>query len=261
MLAHPATLDGVGTARAALHVAAVHGETTFDRRRRDALGVMQIRAQHPSCGVDHSDGVVFAERADRGVRAQLDRPEHLAPVDVADATHHALIEQHLGDAGARIGIREQQVDDLAEVGVGFAEIWPQAAHAGMSAPIGPAIGLDRRRVEAHRHPVVDLDRGSHLRVRTPPVVATPVEVPRPRHPHVGVEDEAVVPLDLEMLAVALDGLDDPSGLWDGADESGRIEAKHRLAGERCSQGAGRSMDRVAFGHQVTMVRHAPGSLA
>ena len=219
---------------------------------------MQIRAQHAGCGVDDADGVAFAECADRCVRAELGRPEHLAAVDVADTAHDPLIEQHLGDAGGRFRVGQQQVDDLAEVGVGLAQVGPQPAHARMAAPIGLAIGLDGRGVEAHGDPVVDLDRRPHLRIGTTPVVAAPVQVPRAGHAHVGVEDEPVVPFDLEMLAVALDRLDDPAGLRNRADEPGRIEAKHRLAGERSSQGAGRSMDRVAFGHRTSMVRHAPG---
>jgi len=48
-------------------------------------------------------------------------------------------------------------------------------------------------------------------VGTLPVLAFAVEVPHPAHPHVGVQDDAVVPLDLEVLAVALDRLDEPPG--------------------------------------------------
>ena len=39
----------------------------------------------------------------------------------------------------------------------------------------------------------------------------PVEVPRPAHPHVGVQDDAVVPLHLEVPPVALDPLDGAAG--------------------------------------------------
>ena len=80
-------------------------------------------------------------------------------------------------------------------------------------------------------------------------------VPTPKQVRFAVED----PLLQHFLPrTSRDRLDDPSGLRDRADESGRIEAKHRLAGERSSQGACRSMDRVAFGHRTSMVRHTPG---
>ncbi len=195
------------------------------------------------------------------VRAQLGRPEHLTAIDVADAAHDPLIEQHLTEASRRIGIGEQQVHHGTEVGVSRAEIRPQPAHSGMTSLVDVSIGLDVRRVEAHGHPVGDLDRRPHLRVRTPPVVAGPIQMPRAAHTHVGVEHEPVVPLDHQMLAVTLDGLDDPTRSWRRTDETRGIEPHHRLAGERCTHGAGRSVDRVAFGHRTCMVGPAPGSIA
>ena len=78
-----------------------------------------------------------------GERAELGRPQHLAPVDVADAAHHPLIEQHLAEPGLRIGIREHQIDDLAEVGVGLAEIRTEPTHPRDGGG-GPAGGTSRR---------------------------------------------------------------------------------------------------------------------
>ena len=49
--------------------------------------------------------------------------------------------------------------------------------------------------------------------------------------------------------MALDLLDDPAGLRAGADQPRGVEAKHGPAHQRRTHGAGRSVDRVAFGHR------------
>ena len=100
-------------------------------------------------------------------------------------------------------VGQQQLDAAAEVGVGAAQVRPEPAEAGVAAGVGRAVRLDDRGVEADRRPAVDLDQRPHLVVRPLPALAGAVEVPRPAHPHVRVQDDAVVPLDLEVLAVAL----------------------------------------------------------
>ena len=77
-----------------------------------------------------------------GERAELDRPEHLGAIDVADPAHHPLVEEHLRDPGPHVGESEDQVDDLAEIGVRMAEIGAEAAHAGMPATVGLTVRLD-----------------------------------------------------------------------------------------------------------------------
>ena len=92
---------------------------------------------------------MFGQRADLGERAQLDRPQHLAAVHVADPAHHPLVEQDLGDSRGGVGYRQHEVDDRTEIGVGMAQVRTETAHARMTSPVGFAVGLHDRCVEAH----------------------------------------------------------------------------------------------------------------
>ena len=87
---------------------------------------------------------MLGEHANAGERAELDRPEHLGAIDVADPAHHPLVEEDLRDPGPRVGESEHQVDDLAEIGVRMAEIGAETAHAGMPATVGLTVRLDDR---------------------------------------------------------------------------------------------------------------------
>ena len=221
--------DRLVTPHATLTVAPVHREPTSDVGVRDpptraARSARSIAGR----GVDEHDRVVVGEVADVRPRAQLGRPEDLAAVDVADPAHHTLVEHHVTKARLGLRVGQQQVDDVAEVGRRLAQVGTEPATTGMPAPVGLAIRLDDRRVEAHRHPLGGLDRGPQLVVRAAPRLLGAVEVPRPGHPHVGVRGQPVVPRDLEVLAVALDGLDGAPGLRHRADETRGVEAQHRV---------------------------------
>ena len=76
-----------------------------------------------------------------------------------------------------------------------------------------AIALDGRCVEAHGLPLAHANGHHHLPLRPAPALTRVVEVPGTGHAHVGVQHDPVVPGELEVLAEALDLLDDPTHLW------------------------------------------------
>ena len=67
---------------------------------------MQIRAKHCRDGIDNSDRVVLGQRPDLRVRTQLGGPENLTSENIADAPHHALIEEYLGETNIGLGMCE-----------------------------------------------------------------------------------------------------------------------------------------------------------
>ena len=133
------------------------------------------------------------------------------------------------------------------------------AQPGVAGGVGAAVRLDDGSVEAHGAPPVDLDERPQVVVRTLPALALAVEVPQPAHAHVGVQDDAVVPLDLEVLAVALDRLDHPPGPGRDPDEPRRLEPDHLLVDQRRPQRRGRPVDGVALRHCTAHGRSPPPS--
>ena len=63
-----------------------------------------------------------------------------------------------------------------------------------------------------------------------------------------VQHEAVVPGELEVLAVAVDGLDHAARLRQRPDQPAGLEVDQRLSDERDAQGGGRPVDRVTLRH-------------
>jgi hypothetical protein len=117
--------------------------------------------------------------------------------------------------------------------------------------------LDDGGVEAHGNPVGHLDGDPHLVIALPPPLAGAVQVPRAGHAHVGVQHQTVVPDDLEVLAVALDQLDDASQLGLGPVESRCVEPHDGLAHQRGPQRCGRSMNGIALRHCQNRKRSYP----
>lgn len=108
--------------------------------------------------------------------------------------------------------------------------------------------LDNRSTEADRNPIFDFNRRAHLLVRSAPTPATAVQMPRPRHPKVGIEHQPVVPRDFEMPAVAFHMFDDAPCLRNWTYQPRRIKTDHPLTGERGSKGACGTMGGATFGH-------------
>ena len=185
---------------------------------------------------------------------QLARPQHLAAVDVAEAAEHPLVEEHLADRGAPVVVGEEQLDTPVEVGVDAAQIGTESPEPRVPRDSRLAIRLDRRGVEAHGRPRRRLDDGAHLAVRSLPDVVLAVEVPEARPAQVGVEDDAVVPLDLEVLADALHTDDGAARLGHDPDQLGGVEADHLLVDEGDPQRRGGVVDGVPL-------RHGPSAYA
>ena len=254
--AHSHAVHRPGAARAALTVAAVHRETShFVRPRR--VAVTQLCAHQRCRSVHDADRIGLGQLADRGERADSRGPQGLAAIHVADAEHHSLIEQHFAQPSRGILVRQEKVDDEAEVGIGLCEVRSETSTSRVAPFVGSPVRLDVVRVEAHGDPVLVLDRHVHLFVRATPLLSLAVDVPRPGSAQVGVQDHPVVPLDLEMLAVRFDVFDGAARLWHRADESRRVEPGHRLATERRPQGAGSSMNGDFLRHlEAHSTRHA-----
>ena len=204
------------------------------RRARPGVG-----SNHRGRDVDDQCGVVVSQVGDVRPRAQLGRPEHLAPIDVADPSHHPLVDDGVAQPGVGVVVREQQVDRLVDIGVGACEVGPQPAEPGVTARIGLPVRLDMVGVEADSDEVVGLDRGPQSLPRTPPRRAASVQVPLATTPHVRVEDDAVVPHHLEVTASRFDDLDHASDLRGrGRSRAGASNPNHRPTDQRRPHGAG-----------------------
>jgi hypothetical protein len=66
------------------------------------IGTLQVGPQHRGGGVDNADRIVFGQCVNPSERTELLRPQHFASVNVADTTHHALIEQYFTNLGSAV---------------------------------------------------------------------------------------------------------------------------------------------------------------
>ena len=113
--------------------------------------------------------------------------QRLAPPDVADAGDHLLVEQQLAER--RLG--------RAAAGPAPDAVDVERARRGRRAPgderrvARSAPGASSSTTGALKHTATGsphLDRPAGPGARAPPAVAGAVDVPRPGHPHVGVQD-------------------------------------------------------------------------
>jgi hypothetical protein len=256
--AHALRLDPPAAAVAQLAVAAVHREASRNRGG-DPPGVVEVGAQLAGRLGGEGHAVVRVELVDRRERAQAAGEQHLRLVDVADARGDPLIEQEVADGGTAVGVGLHPTHDLTEVGVGLAQVGAETPETGVAVAVELAERLDHGRVEADGDPVGHLDDHPGRVRALAPALARPVQVPRARHAHVGVQHDAVVPRHLEVLAVALDPLDDPALLRAGPGEARGVEAGRHLADERDAQRCCGPVDRVAFRHHSETTSIAPAT--
>ena len=142
-----------------------------------------------------------------------------------------MVEQRLGDRGVEVGVAAQGIDRRIEIGGRRTQIGPGAPEAGMAMRIELAVGLDGSRPEARSREGVDGDADAHLGHRLAPAFTGAVQVPDATEQQIGVQDQAVVPHDVELLAVALDQLDDSPRRRYRAIEVGALERQHSSANQ------------------------------
>ena len=238
----------IAAATARFSLSAVHRETAVGRRSRDALDTPQVGAQHLVGEPHELVAFVFAQLADSRPRAQLARPQQFAAIHVADSAHHALVEQHFGHGRLGRVVRHHAPHALVDVGRFVAQVGAELAENRMSSRIKIAVRLHHGRRETHRDPICDADHHTRALRRLAPSLARVVHVPRTGHPHVRVQDDAVVPHDLEMLAATADFFDGLADARHEAFEPRRLESHHLFSDEGDTQRCSCAINRVAFGH-------------
>ncbi len=181
-------------------------------------------------------------------------PQDLAAIHVADTTGDLLIEQRLGDRRIEIVVAAQRFDRGVEVRRVDAQIGAAAAEARMAMRVELAVRLDGTGTEAHCSEGIDSDADPHLRHRLAPAFAGAVEVPGAAEEQVGVQDQAVVPRDVELLASTLDQLDDPPVRGGGPVDVRCLERQHGPPNQGRSQGSGRAVNRFPLGHEPNRSR-------
>ena len=111
---------------------------------------------------------VVADVADRCPRVDAAVEERLAPVDVADARDHGLVEEDLADRLVRWGGDSGAADDLVDVEARREDVGPEPAERRMGTLVVVPDELDHRSVEAHGDAFAAFDDGPGLERRPPP---------------------------------------------------------------------------------------------
>ena len=93
------------------------------------------------------------------------------------------------------------------------QIGPESAGTRVAPLIEFSIRFDHGGVECNCHPFVGLDDDSRLVTALLPLLAMSIQVPRTRHAHVGVQHDAVVERDLQVLAMAVDAFNGCMNAW------------------------------------------------
>ena len=258
LLAVAADLDRRAATEARLPVPAVDGHAFRTAGQGGAARLVEVGLEERRRGVQQREAGVQVEGAHGRQRVHAAGPEHLALVDVADTGRDALIEEHLGRGGGLVAELRDALHRAGDVDGGVAEIGPEQATTGMRRQVTGAERLHHGGVEADGLEALHLDGGAHVAGALAPALPRPVQVPRPGHPHVGVQDDPVVPADLDVLAPAVHPLDDRAERGAGPGEAWRLEPGHHLLQQRSPQRRGRPVDRVTLGHAFEATRPGPG---
>lgn len=152
-------------------------------------------------------------------------PQDLAAKYVADTTRHLLVEQGFGDQSIGLAVPTQGIDRCVQIGTRSAQVRATAAEAWMAMGVELSVGLDNSSTEAHGDEVVDSDADTQLRRWLAPRFACPVQIPCAAEEQIGVQDQTVIPDDVELLAVTFDELDHTSGGGGRTIETGCLEAQ------------------------------------
>ena len=129
------------------------------------------------------------ERAELRARIEPARPEHLALVDVADAAAEPLVEEHVADllvAVAEAAMRATQTAGRRRRGTGRGRATRGRGDDGRSSTRKTSTSGALKHTASQ--PSTWITTRAALQA-LPPVLAQPVQVPRARHAHVGVQHE------------------------------------------------------------------------
>jgi hypothetical protein len=250
MLTERPTVDGSTATMTLLPVAPIDRHTAPHTGRRTPVRARQVGPQHRGGRIDDANRIVLGQCVNPSERTQLLRPQHFATVNVANTTHHALVKQDFTNLSRTVSIRQEQVDNPTEVGVGLAEIGTEAPHSRVASLVGDTIRLDGRSIEAHGDPAIDFDRHSHLLVRLVPLLTLAINVPRAGHSEVRMEHNIVVPHHFNVFTVALDLFEHSPGLGRWTNQAWSIETHHGLARKRCSQRTDSPVNSISIRHLV-----------
>ncbi len=210
------------------------------RSQESARRSQQLRERRVGQSIDAEEGV------------DANAEEHLAAVDVPDAGHETLIEEHLRDASHRGWLRPDACHRLTEVGRRIEQVGAELCQPRVQRQSARLEQLDGRRVEAdHRRGRRFDDR--HRAGRIPaPALARSVAMPRAMHLQVRVQRQAVAEIDEQMLATRRDAFDvaaddalELRSAWPAA------RGDDLIVSQRVAHDSGDAVDGVAFGHQAS----------
>src|SRR5258708_7237331 len=129
-------------------------------------------------------------------RIQLEPPQRLAFVDVADARRHALVEQQLPQR-LPLGL-PRPLENFIQV-----ELCREDVRAkGPEVVLEHLFSLQLRdgSIEENRHAVLVLQHDLREVGRPAPRFAGPIDLPRTAHPHVAVHHQAALDMNEDILA-------------------------------------------------------------
>lgn len=241
-------LDDVAATRTTLPVSSIDSKTTGDIRGCDAVGAVQIGAQHV-CRRDHKiETSALGDCRYQCPWMNATRPQHFAAIDIANTTHHALVEQCFCNCRFRFVVVKQTRCTLVQISIWRAQIGAEPTGARMSILVELAIGLDHRCIECNRDPFVCFNDGAGLMTSFAPLLSRSIQMPRTGHPHVRVQNDAIIKNDLKVLAMGVDPFDCRTGLRSRANQTWSIKSSDGFPDERGSQSRSCSIDRVTFRH-------------
>ena len=183
----------------------------------------------------------------------LRRPQNLAAKHVADPARHLLIEERFGDRRIEIAVPAERFDRRVLVGRWITQIGARPTVARVAMRVELAIGLDGASAEANGCEAVNRDPDPELSRRLSPPLAGAVQVPHSAEQKVGVQDQTVVPHDVELHAMALNEFDHPAGRGHRTGEMRCLERQHGPSNQGRSQRCGRAANCFPLGHSRMVV--------
>ena len=231
--------------------------STIESEARSPWAAIAIAAQELARGEDHPAKLGVVDISDLRPGPRAGDEQRLVLDLVPDSRKGALVEEGGGDIALRL--RAQPANALVEIEVIGDHIRPELGNHGMERHFTGGHELDDGRGLAGGDVLVRADHDARLGRGEPPALPRSVHVPLPLHAHVRVEDHVLSirrERDQEVLAIRLDRLhraaDHPATRRRGSHlRRNEIESGDHATGERATEHARRTKDRVAFGHSAS----------